>query len=86
MASKKDMYQTKIVRTERAAAKLIRDGWEVVSGSSSGTWVTGRRTRIILQRFNPKYRGTIGVVESMTEDQYGLTLRGRLNQAKATKR
>lgn len=56
MGRRREMYQTKTVRTERAAAKLIRDGWEVASSTSSGTWVTGRRTAIILRRLNPKYR------------------------------
>lgn len=65
MASKKDLYETKIVRTERAAAKLIQKGWEVASSTSSGTWVTGRRTAIVLRRMNPKYRGTIGTTEQM---------------------
>lgn len=65
MAKKRDPYETKIVRTERAAAKLIQKGWEVVSSTSSGTWVTGRRTAIVLRRLNPKYRGTIGNTEQM---------------------
>lgn len=65
MASRKDLYETKTVRTERAAAKLIQKGWEVVSSTSSGTWVTGRRTAIILRRMNPKHRSTIGSTEQM---------------------
>lgn len=81
MAGKRQMYETKIVRTERAAAKLIKKGWTIASSTSSGTWFTGRRTAIILQRLNPKYRGTIADVTSMTEDEHGLTLRGRMRQA-----
>lgn len=65
MAKKRDPYETKIVRTERAAAKLIQKGWEVVSSTSSGTWVTGRRTAIVLRRMNPKHRSTIGNTEQM---------------------
>lgn len=65
MAKRRQMWETKTVRTERAAAKLIQNGWEVVSSTSSGTWVTGRRTAIILRRINPKYRGTIGATEQM---------------------
>ena len=86
MARRREMYQTKTVRTERAAAKLIRDGWEVVSSTSSGTWVTGRRSAIILRRLNPKYNGTIADVESMTEDAHGVTVSGRFRQAKGGKR
>jgi len=52
--SKKDPYLTKTVRTERQAERLIRRGWEVVSSTSSGTWVTGRRTVIVLRKPNPK--------------------------------
>jgi hypothetical protein len=44
-----DRYKTKTVRTERQAEALIRKGWEVVSSTSSGTWLTGRRTAIILR-------------------------------------
>lgn len=65
MAKKRDPYQTKIVRTERAAAKLIQKGWQVVSSTSSGTWVTGRRTAIVLRRLNPRHRSTIGNTEQM---------------------
>lgn len=57
MASRKEPYETKLVRTERAAAKLVKQGWEVVSSTSSGTWVTGRRTAIMLRRPNRRYRG-----------------------------
>lgn len=55
MASKREPYLTKVVRTERAAARLIRRGWEVASSTSSGTWVTGKRTVIVLRKPNPKY-------------------------------
>ena len=55
MASKREPYLTKVVRTERAAARLIRRGWEVASSTSSGTWVTGKRTVIVLRKSNPKY-------------------------------
>ncbi|MEO2133341.1 MULTISPECIES: hypothetical protein [unclassified Microbacterium] len=44
-----DQFKTKTVRTERQAEKLIRKGWEVVSSTSSGTWLTGKRTVIILR-------------------------------------
>lgn len=81
-----NIYQTKTVRTERAAARLIAKGWEVVSSTSSGTWVTGRRSAIILRRLNPKYKGTIADVTSMVEDERGLTLRGRMRQSKGRKR
>lgn len=57
MASKKEPYETETVNSERAAAKLIAKGWEVVSSTSSGTWVTGKRTVVILRRPNPKYKG-----------------------------
>ena len=80
MASTKEPYETKTVQTERAAARLIRKGWEVVSSTSSGTWVTGRRTMIVLRRMNPRYRGTIGVVESMTEDEHGIAVKGRMKR------
>lgn len=80
MAKKREPYETKIVRTERAAAKLIQKGWEVVSSTSSGTWVTGRRTAIVLRRMNPRYRGTIGTVESMTEDEHGIAVKGRMKR------
>lgn len=80
MAKKRDPYETKIVHTERAAAKLIQKGWKVVSSTSSGTWVTGRRTAIVLRRLNPKYRGTIGTVESITEDEHGITVKGRMKR------
>jgi len=75
------MYEVKTVRTERQAASLIKKGWEVVSGGSSGTWFWGRRTSITLRRLNPRYRGTIADVESMTEDENGLALRGRMRRA-----
>lgn len=80
MAKRRELYETKIVRTERAAAKLIQKGWDVVSSTSSGTWVTGRRTAIVLRRMNPKYRGTIGTVESMTEDEHGIAVEGRMKR------
>jgi hypothetical protein len=56
MTSKREPYETTTVRTEKAAEKLVRKGWEVVSSTSSGTWVTGRRTAIILRRPNPKHK------------------------------
>lgn len=65
MASRKSPYETRTVRTERAAAKLIQKGWEVASSTSSGTWVTGRRTAIVLRRVNPKYRSVTGSTEQM---------------------
>ena len=57
MASKKEPYETQTVRSERAAAKLVAKGWEVVSSTSSGTWVTGKRTVVILSRRNPTHKG-----------------------------
>lgn len=67
-------YKTKIVRSERAAARLIARGWEVVSSTSSGTWVTGRRTSIILR----KPKGLIADVQSMIEDEHGIAITGRM--------
>lgn len=55
--SKRDEFETKVVHNEGQAARLVRKGWEIVSSTSSGTWVTGRRTVIVLRRPNPKYRG-----------------------------
>lgn len=81
MAKRRQMWETKVVRTERAAARLIEQGWEVVSSTSSGTWFTGRRTAIILRRLNPKYRGTIAEVHSVEETGDGLTIRGRMRRA-----
>lgn len=52
MTSKRDEYETKTVRSEREAAALVRKGWEIVSSTSSGTWVTGKRTVIILRRLS----------------------------------
>lgn len=85
MASRRQMYEVKVVRTERQAAALIKKGWEVVSNSTTGTWFWGRRTVVTLRRLNPKYRGTIADVTSMTEGQHGLTLRGRMRQAEGEK-
>lgn len=81
MAKRRQMWETKVVRTERAAARLIQQGWEIASSTSSGTWVFGRRTAIILRRLNPKYRGTIADVQSFEETGDGLTLRGRMRRA-----
>lgn len=80
MAKRRQMYEVKTVRTERQAAALIKKGWQVTTGGSSGTWLWGRRTSITLRRLNPKYRGTIADVHSMTEDEHGLTLRGRMRK------
>lgn len=55
MVGRKEPFETATVRTEREAAKLLRKGWEIVSSTSSGTWITGKRTVIILRRPNPKY-------------------------------
>ncbi len=57
MAGRKDPFETKILNTEREAAKYVRQGWEVVSSTSSGTWLTGKRTQVIVRRPNPKYKG-----------------------------
>lgn len=57
MASKRDQYETKTLNSEREAEKYIRKGWEVVSSTSSGTWVTGKRTKVIVRRPNPKFKG-----------------------------
>lgn len=57
MASKKEPYETKTLNSEREAEKYLRKGWEVVSSTSSGTWVTGKRTKVIVRRPNPKYKG-----------------------------
>ncbi len=81
MAKRRQMWETKVVRTERQAASLIKKGWEVASSTSSGTWFFGRRTAIILRRLNPKYRGTIADVHSMEETSDGLTMRGRMRRA-----
>ena len=35
MASKKDPYETTTVAGHRRAARLVRDGWEIVSTSSN---------------------------------------------------
>lgn len=55
--SRNDPYITKVLGSERDAARYVRKGWEVVSSTSSGTWFTGRRTRIIVRTPNPRYRG-----------------------------
>jgi hypothetical protein len=56
LASKKEPFETQTVRTERKAARLVKQGWEIVSSTSWGTWITGKRTVVILRRPNPKYK------------------------------
>ena len=86
MGRRHEMYQVKTVRTPRAAQKLIRAGWEVVANASSGTWFWGQRTSMTLRRLNPKYKGTIADVESMTEGENGVAITGRFRQSKGGKR
>lgn len=54
MASKKDPYETKQVRSDRAARKLVCQGWELM-GQSGGFLMTART--YTLRRPNPRYRG-----------------------------
>lgn len=79
-------YKTKVARSERQAARLVRRGWEVVSSTSSGTWVTGRRTAIILRRPKKGVSPVVGTVESVNMDERGVTVRGRFDPKKGEKR
>ncbi|MCV0334560.1 hypothetical protein [Microbacterium sp.] len=54
MASKKEPYETKQVRSDRQAQKLVRQGWELM-GQSGGFLMTART--YTLRRPNPKYKG-----------------------------
>lgn len=54
MASKKDEYEVKQVRTGRAAKKLQRKGWELM-GQSGGFLMSA--IVYTLRRPNPRYRG-----------------------------
>lgn len=54
MASKKEPYETKQVRSDRAARRLVRRGWEML-GQSGGALMTART--YTLRRPNPRYRG-----------------------------
>ncbi|MDH5134623.1 MULTISPECIES: hypothetical protein [unclassified Microbacterium] len=54
MASKKEPFETKQVRSDRQAQKLVRQGWELV-GQSGGALMTART--YTLRRPNPKYKG-----------------------------
>lgn len=53
MASKKEPYETRTVAGHRRAARLVRDGWEIVSTSSNFL----APARVTLRRANPRYRG-----------------------------
>lgn len=53
MASKREPYEIKQVRSDRQARKLQRQGWELV-GQSGGFLMTART--YTLRRPNPKYR------------------------------
>ena len=53
MASKKDPYETTTVAGHRRAARLVRDGWEIVSTSSNFL----APARVTLRRANPRYQG-----------------------------
>ena len=54
MASKKEPYEVKQVRSDRQARKLQRAGWELV-GQSGGFLMTART--YTLHRANPRYQG-----------------------------
>lgn len=54
MANKKDPYETKQVRSDRVARKMVRKGWELL-GQSGGALMTART--YTLRRPNPKYKG-----------------------------
>ena len=54
MASKKEPYEVKQVRSDRQARKLQRVGWELV-GQSGGFLMTART--YTLRRANPRYQG-----------------------------
>ena len=55
MASKKEPYEVKQVRSDRIARKLQRKGWELM-GQSGGFLMTART--YTLRRANPKFVGT----------------------------
>lgn len=57
MVSKKEPYETKIVRRAKDVKKLVAKGWEVVSTSGKENWVMGSDYQAVLRRPNPKYKG-----------------------------
>lgn len=57
MASKKEPFETKIVRRAKDVKKLVAQGWEVVSTSGKENWVMGSDYQAVLRRPNPKYKG-----------------------------
>jgi len=56
MDSKRDEYETKVVRRAKGVKKLVAQGWEVVSTSGQENWFRGSDYQPVLRGPNPKYK------------------------------